>query len=134
MCVQKTSLVGQHQNPQATMCQSFEQMTLTKLIKIIDRLQCVYGLPPPSRHNTTQDLVFPEFASIWATSLHSTHICQTLFPKIDAPDINPQLKYSSFKTKFKRSAGFLESIPLKLNFSQSQKFSKTKSQPQVSVN
>ena len=47
MYVQKTSFVGQHQKPQATKCQSFEQMS--KLIKKIDRLQCVSGLPPPSR-------------------------------------------------------------------------------------
>ena len=59
MYVQKTSFAGQHQKPQATKGQTFEEMSRTKLIKKIDRLQCVYRLPPPSSYNTTQDLVFP---------------------------------------------------------------------------
>ena len=46
-------------------CNHHVSVFQSSLTRKIDKLQCFYGLPASHRQNTADDLISPEFASIW---------------------------------------------------------------------
>ena len=94
-------------NPKDTMCP-------LALAKKVDKLQRKYGIPShSSRENTSEDLICPEFASIWKNVLCFGFKILEVDPIKTKTISNNQLHFKPSKNKYTFSSIILESRPYK---------------------
>ena len=58
-----------------------QSLSSVKMSRKIDKLQSLYGVPPPDRKNVSQDLIFSEFSSIWDNVLFFSTQCHKKYPR-----------------------------------------------------
>ena len=98
----------------------YDHMSYSGLIRKIDKLQGIYGLPPPFIETSTVDLVSPEFASIWNHVFAFNNNLSEISSKYVTPIKKPLQSCGNLtKPKYKHSSVILESRPLKIRFNKS---------------
>ena len=91
-----------------------DPMCPSRLIRKINKLQCMYGLPSPMSEIPTTNLVPPEFTSIWVNVFAFNEHMSEISSQVVTPGMNTKSKINSSRTKFKNSSIILESRPLKI--------------------